>query len=314
MARIRTVKPEFWTSEQITDCSPNARLLFIGIWTFSDDNGVHAASIKRLKMEVFPSDDFTQADISTMVDELVAAGLLNPYQVGGEGYWQVTGWQHQKIDQPTFKHPLPDGTLPRNVRRRFAEPDSTNKVRGSFAEHGSSDAQGTFDERSPPEGKGREGKVEEGKELQSSLRSDSSTPATMDPTTQPPADLKLRRTQRIQQIADDAQGAYNRILAKPSGLLTACTVLNKPRMKAVEKSLATAKILCKTLYGSERVTAQFWDDYFAEAAQDGFHSGQGPYRPPHENWRPDFEFLLREDVMAKLFDRAQSADNGEAAA
>ena len=41
MARIRTIKPEFWTSEQVVDCSPTARLLFIGLWNFCDDGGVH---------------------------------------------------------------------------------------------------------------------------------------------------------------------------------------------------------------------------------------------------------------------------------
>ena len=54
MSRIRTVKPEFWTSEQIIACSPIARLLFIGLWNFCDDNGVHPASYIRLKAEVFP--------------------------------------------------------------------------------------------------------------------------------------------------------------------------------------------------------------------------------------------------------------------
>ena len=48
MARIRTVKPEFWTSEQVAECTPIARLAFIGIWNFCDDNGIHPASIKRL--------------------------------------------------------------------------------------------------------------------------------------------------------------------------------------------------------------------------------------------------------------------------
>lgn len=57
MARIRTVKPEFWVSEQVTSCSRGARLLFIGLWNFCDDGGVHAAEHKRLKSEVFPSEN-----------------------------------------------------------------------------------------------------------------------------------------------------------------------------------------------------------------------------------------------------------------
>lgn len=109
MARIRTVKPEFWTSEQIADCSLIARLLFIGIWTFCDDNGVHPASTKRLKMEVFPSDQLGDDTIQALINELIVAGLLYPYQIGGTCYWKVTGWaRHQRIEKPTYRHPLPE--------------------------------------------------------------------------------------------------------------------------------------------------------------------------------------------------------------
>jgi uncharacterized phage protein (TIGR02220 family) len=112
MARIRTIKPEFWTSEQVADCSLVARLLFIGIWTFCDDHGVHPASTKRLKMEVFPSDQIGDGTIQAMIDELVVAGLLYPYQVDGKGYWQVTGWtRHQKIEKPTYRHPVPEAQV-----------------------------------------------------------------------------------------------------------------------------------------------------------------------------------------------------------
>ena len=91
MARIRSIKPEFWTSEQIAECSPNVRLLFIGMWNFCDDYGVHPASEMRLKMEVFPSDSFSKDDIRRMIDELLANGLLAEYEVDGNpvlvGYW-----------------------------------------------------------------------------------------------------------------------------------------------------------------------------------------------------------------------------------
>lgn len=141
---------------------------------------------------------------------------------------------------------------------------------------------------------------------QSSLRSDSSAPLALTSPTPPPADLAVSRATRIQQIAEDARSSYNRILAKPTGNLAACAVLNKPRLKSVEKCLPTARLMCKALYGTEKVTPEFWQEYFTEVATDDFHAGRGPYRPPHENWRPDFEFLLREEVMAKLFDRAMT--------
>ena len=81
MARIRSIKPEFWTSEQIAECSPNTRLLFIGMWSFCDDYGVHPASCARLKMEVFPADAIGSAEIRRMIDELTSNGLIAEYEV-----------------------------------------------------------------------------------------------------------------------------------------------------------------------------------------------------------------------------------------
>lgn len=107
MARIRTIKPEFWVSEQVVDCSPIARLLFIGMWNFCDDGGVHPASCRMLKMEVFPGDDVSPSDIERYVSELISAGLLTEYEAGGKRFWHVTGWRHQKIEKPTKKYPGP---------------------------------------------------------------------------------------------------------------------------------------------------------------------------------------------------------------
>jgi hypothetical protein len=108
MSRIRTVKPEFWTSEQVMACSPHARLLFIGLWNFCDDHGVHPASYVRLKAEIFPADSFTTDDIKRWIGELILNDLVREYAVGNKVYWIVTGWkQHQRIDKPTFRHPLP---------------------------------------------------------------------------------------------------------------------------------------------------------------------------------------------------------------
>lgn len=120
MARIRTIKPEFWTSEQVMECSPNARLLFIGLWNFADDRGRMALSPKRIKAQVFPSDDFTSADVRRMIDELTSNGLLRTYVVDDDEYLAVTGWHHQKIDRPQDARTPepPDGDSP-NGRRTF---------------------------------------------------------------------------------------------------------------------------------------------------------------------------------------------------
>lgn len=105
MARIRTIKPEFWSSEQIVELSPTARLLFIGLWNFCDDAGNHPASPRTLKMQVFPGDDFTADQITGYVGEMIAARLIVEYQAEEKIYWHVTGWHHQKIEKPNYKYP-----------------------------------------------------------------------------------------------------------------------------------------------------------------------------------------------------------------
>ena len=74
MAKIRGVKPEFWTDEAVVELSRDARLLFIGMWNFACDNGHLDDKPKQLKMRIFPADDDT--DMEAWLEELVAAGRI----------------------------------------------------------------------------------------------------------------------------------------------------------------------------------------------------------------------------------------------
>lgn len=127
MARIRTIKPEFWTSAQVIECSPMTRLLFVGLWNFCDDRGRHPASAKQCKAEVFPADDISTDDVRRMIEELAANGLIRLYSVDGVEYLLVTGWHHQRIDKPQqARYPDPDGDPSPNVRR-MVPPDRKGK-------------------------------------------------------------------------------------------------------------------------------------------------------------------------------------------
>ena len=102
MARIRSIKPEFWTSEQVMGLSLPARLTFIGLLNFCDDAGNHPASNVVLKAKVFPSDALDTGAVQGWTGELLRAGLVAVYEAGGHDYWHVTGWfRHQKIERPT---------------------------------------------------------------------------------------------------------------------------------------------------------------------------------------------------------------------
>lgn len=107
MARIRTIKPEFWSSEQVMENRPLARLLFIGLWNFCDDGGNHPLAPRTIKALVFPGDDITTEAVSELLRELEGTGLTCSYTVDGKQYLHVNGWKHQKIEKRTFKYPKP---------------------------------------------------------------------------------------------------------------------------------------------------------------------------------------------------------------
>ena len=111
MAKIRTIKPEFWTSEQVMECSPQARLLFIGMWNFADDGGVHPAALKTLKAEVYPADDCTVQQVSGWISELIDNGLITEFLANGKRWWHITGWHHQLINRPSIRYPRPPAQI-----------------------------------------------------------------------------------------------------------------------------------------------------------------------------------------------------------
>jgi len=121
MARYRTIKPEFWSSEQVMECSPIARLMFIGMWNFADDAGRLSYSAKTIKAQIFPGDEVSLEAIRGMVDELSANGLVSFYIIDDKEYLLITGWHHQKIDKPQKpRHPAPPADHSPNVRRMVA--------------------------------------------------------------------------------------------------------------------------------------------------------------------------------------------------
>ena len=102
MARIRTIKPEFWSDGVLMECSLNARLLFIGTWNFADDNGNLDRSAKQIKARIFPADPI---DCEPLIQELLAHGRLIEYSVSGQKYLHIHKFsEHQVINRPSKPH------------------------------------------------------------------------------------------------------------------------------------------------------------------------------------------------------------------
>lgn len=160
MTRIRTIKPEFWTDEKVVELSAFARLLFIGIWNFCDDEGRMVYSPKRLKLQIFPADAL---DVAALFDELLAAGLVQVYDADGTSYLVVRGFvKHQKIDKRSpSRLPAPPADAPTCVA---SDSSGCHRLPPTFAEFPQiPPSPADYPRIPPPEGKGREGNGKEGK-------------------------------------------------------------------------------------------------------------------------------------------------------
>lgn len=114
MARIRSIKPEFWTDEKVVTLSPFARLVFIGLWNFVDDHGRAPCSPSRMKMQILPAD---AADFPQLLEEISGIGLITIYTVDGKQFLQVNGFdKHQKIDK-RVKSKYPDPPISADLPR-----------------------------------------------------------------------------------------------------------------------------------------------------------------------------------------------------
>lgn len=155
MARIRTIKPSFFNSEDVSELPLRARLTWIGLWTHCDDQGRTKDNVKLIKAAVWPLDNVSLRDVEEDLATLADHGRIVRYQVGGRRYLAVVNWhEHQKINKPTpsrIPPPPKDGGPPPN-------PDPE----GLTEDSGSTPGEVTEPSGKPPEGKGREGKGEEG--------------------------------------------------------------------------------------------------------------------------------------------------------
>lgn len=108
MARIRTIKPEFWEDEKLAKLPVYARLLFIGTWNFADDNGALLANPVLMKSHIFPYEDIGISTISEWIDMLVENGMLIRTTYNGKDYLVIRKFLiHQKINRKSIRINLP---------------------------------------------------------------------------------------------------------------------------------------------------------------------------------------------------------------
>lgn len=97
MARIRSVKPEFWTDGVMVGLTVWARLFYIGSWNFACDRGHLPDDPMSLKLKILPADP---VDVAELIAELIAAGRVDRRATrDGRSYLTIRRFtDHQKLD------------------------------------------------------------------------------------------------------------------------------------------------------------------------------------------------------------------------
>jgi hypothetical protein len=144
MARIRTIKPEFFTSEDVVTLSPLARLFYVALWCEADREGRLSWKPKTLKMRYLPGDS---CDIDALSSELVEVGMIVLYEVDGRQYAEIPSFKrHQVINNKEAESSIPARVDHASSRVKDASSrvkDASSRVKGEG--------------RKGKEGKGKEG-------------------------------------------------------------------------------------------------------------------------------------------------------------
>jgi len=147
VARIRTIKPEFFRNAKLYDSEQETglplRLVYAGLWTAADRDGRFKWNPRELKLDCLPYDD---VDFSRVLHALSTRGYIVHYASESGEYGCIPSWnKHQVINNRETASILP----------QFIE--GTEIV----------DASPTREARVTEvlKGKGREGKGKEGKNL-----------------------------------------------------------------------------------------------------------------------------------------------------
>jgi hypothetical protein len=139
MARIRSIKPDFFRHEALQDAeiaNPGKypMMVFAGLWGHCDSKGRFEWRPRQLKLDILP---FLPFDMAETLEILAKSGMVNRYEVDGKSYGEIPTFEkHQRLSGKEVtegeKHPEPNG-------------EATGKQSGS-----------NRDEQESQEGKGRE--------------------------------------------------------------------------------------------------------------------------------------------------------------
>lgn len=145
MARIRTIKPEFWSDEKLSLLDDTTRLVFLGLVSFADDAGRLIDNVKTLDGLIFPNTDST---CGPALDTLARLSRVIRYvSASGQPLLQIANWdKHQKVDKAS-KYVLPGPDVA--VIERPIPPEDSRDSRETVAKDSRPDLLPTTKDQGP---------------------------------------------------------------------------------------------------------------------------------------------------------------------
>ena len=163
MARIRTIKPEFWEDEKIGKLPIPCRLFFIGCWNFADDFGVIKGNAALLKSQIFPYDENLRvSEIKKWIDALVDARMLVPIIHAEESHYFIRTFRsHQVLDKRYDKSYIGKGIVKELISKALNDNDvnTTSTLRDNDVNTTEEKEEEKEDKKESPNGDKKEAKA-----------------------------------------------------------------------------------------------------------------------------------------------------------
>jgi hypothetical protein len=163
MARIRTIKPEFWEDEKMGKLPIPCRLFFIGCWNFADDFGVIKGNAALLKSQIFPYDENLRvSEIKKWIDALVDARMLVPIIHAEESYYFIRTFRsHQVLDKRYDKSYIGKGIVKELISKALNDNDvnTTSTLRDNDVNTTEEKEEEKEDKKESPNGDKKEAKA-----------------------------------------------------------------------------------------------------------------------------------------------------------
>lgn len=152
MARIRSIKPEFWSDEKLAPMPVATRLLFLALICMADDCGRIIDSVSQIVAFMHPyTDEETFANVSRETRESLASlsesgRIVRGVTASGQRVVQITNWsRHQKVDHPNTRAALPElVAAPTDTHPRETLAKPSREVREPLASNSRDDLRSTI--------------------------------------------------------------------------------------------------------------------------------------------------------------------------